>query len=286
MLRRKGNKRRGAVLVLLLLSAAALLALLKPIFRREEAPPEKPAIETVRSPEPAQPTKPVVPLTPKPRIAVIIDDVGYPSENFEHFSRFQGKLTFSVLPFLDESNTYAQILHRRGFEVMLHIPMEPLDYPEKNPGKGALFADDSREEIEKKIDAMIDELPFSAGTNNHMGSRLTQNYELMTWILTRTKRHNLYFVDSLTTTGSRAYEAATDLQLKTAKRDVFLDNEDNFSYINTQFETLKRLAKQRGTAVGIGHIHSKNLPEVLSHQLPLLQEENIELVFVSEVVRN
>lgn len=295
MKKRKHIKDIFKIILFFSILFSLLFVLPRLLTHREEKPPSKPPEPPVKElkppeiPEIPKPTKPditIIPVVPGPRIAIIIDDAGYPSGSLEKLLQFQGKLTFSVLPFIDGSSSLAEHLQKSGFEVILHIPMEPLDYPEKNPGEGALLIEDSREEMEKKLDAMIYNLKFVAGANNHMGSKLTQNYEQMAWILARLKIHNLYFIDSLTTDNSKAWEVARDLGVMTARRDVFLDNEDNFTYINSQFERLKQIARKGGTAIGIGHVQSKHLPAVLNHQLPLLKEENIQLAFASEVVSN
>jgi polysaccharide deacetylase 2 family uncharacterized protein YibQ len=191
-----------------------------------------------------------------------------------------------VLPFLEESENYAKILHDKGFEIIIHIPMEPLDYPEEHPGSGALFTEDSRNMAKEKLDRMVTGVPYARGANNHMGSRATQSRELMTWTMLYLKKRDLYFIDSVTTEGSAAYELALKFELPSAKRDIFLDNHKDFASINAQFEKLISMAKKNGTAIGIGHIGSDNLLKVLNYQLPLLHKDGIELVFASEAILN
>ncbi|MFW6138418.1 MAG: divergent polysaccharide deacetylase family protein [Spirochaetota bacterium] len=220
------------------------------------------------------------------RIAIIIDDVGYPSSNFQAYMKFSEKLTFSVLPFLDNSSLYARKLHESGFEIMLHIPMEPLSYPSSNPGLYALFTGDSRMQVRTKLDLMIEQNPYAVGANNHMGSKATLDRELMYHTLSYLKKKNYYFIDSVTTRHSCAYQTALDLGLTASSRDVFLDNRDEFSYINSQFTRLKTLARNNGTAIGIGHFNRINTIKVLKYQLPLLKKQNFVLVFASEAVPN
>jgi hypothetical protein len=119
-----------------------------------------------------------------------------------------------------------------------------------------------------------------------MGSRATQNPELMSYTLTYLQKQGFYFVDSRTTPRSSAYELSRQLKIRSAERDVFLDNHDDFTYINEQFEKLKRIARERGTAIGIGHIQNEHLLEVLNHQLKHLNDEGIDLVFASEALIN
>jgi polysaccharide deacetylase 2 family uncharacterized protein YibQ len=218
------------------------------------------------------------------RIAIIIDDVGYASENTEKYLLFQGKLTFSVLPFLENSDADARALHEAGFEILIHVPMEPARYPSVNPGPCALLLGDPRQVVERKILSMIEENPYAIGVNNHMGSRATQDCALMGWTMSVLKEANLFFVDSRTTGKSCAYELALESNLPAARRDVFLDNTDSVESITGQFERLKRIARSKGTAIGIGHINKKHTLEVLKKEVALLAPDNIALVFASEAV--
>ena len=278
MLKTKGKKRRFQIIIgAVLMFTLILLIKILPPREKKKPPPEVKKIEKL---EPAEEKK------EKYKIAVIIDDVGYPSNLIEEYKNFNGKLTFSVLPFLKNSSKYAALLHESGFEIMIHIPMEPQTYPQTDPGPYALLTDNSKDEIEQKIMMMIKENPFAVGANNHMGSRATADPDLMLWTLNTLKGSNLFFIDSVTTPDTLAHETAVKIKLDSARRDVFLDNEDSFSSINDQFEKLKKIARSNGTAIGIGHINKSNTFKVLVHQLPLLEVENYTLIFASEAVRN
>ena len=296
MVKTTGKKNRKPLIVLVLFSIAAAVLLTRPgLLRDREEHPRTEEQTPSTAPSPVQPRPKPTPPPLKPsvppekvmvKLAVIIDDVGYPSPTIDGYRRFKGKLTFSVLPFQPESVNYAQILHRAGFEIMVHIPMEPEDYPEKEPGEGALFVHDSRDEVERKLQKMIQDTPHATGANNHMGSLATQHPELMTYTLSFLNAEGLYFVDSRTSPHSTAFELSRQLQMESGIRDIFLDNHDDFAYIHKQFEELKAIARERGTAIGIGHMQNKNLLKVLNHQMATLHEEGFELVFVSEALRN
>jgi polysaccharide deacetylase 2 family uncharacterized protein YibQ len=292
LIRTKGKKNRTLIFVILAILLIAVITLIRPYVRRRaevqtrrtEPPPVQKKVPEKKEPEEVPRSSRLKP--PEKSIAIIIDDVGYPSENVEDYLLFRGKLTFAVLPFLEESENYAKILHDKGFEIMIHIPMEPLDYPQEHPGAGALFTGDSRKMVKEKLDQMITGAPYARGANNHMGSRATQSRELMTWTMLYLKKRDLYFIDSFTTEGSNAFELARKLELPSARRDIFLDNYKDFASINAQFEKLIEVAKDNGTAIGIGHIHSDNLLRVLNYQLPLLHKNGIKLVFASEAILN
>jgi polysaccharide deacetylase 2 family uncharacterized protein YibQ len=292
MIKIKGRKNRRPFFIFILVLITALLILSRTLTKRDTYRATR-SVEQGRTTQepvmrPGERIEPPegVPTVPKARIAIIIDDVGYPNHLIERYLLFQGKLTFSILPFQDESAYAADTLHREGFEIMVHIPMEPLDYPNMNPGQGALLVTDERDAVIHKLERMIEMTPHVTGANNHMGSRATQDAVFMSWVLYFLQNEGLYFVDSLTTSQSRAHGLAVRMNIPSAKRDVFLDNHSDISYIRAQFEELKRIALEKGTAVGIGHAHSESLLQVLTEQLPGLRNEGIALVYASELVSN
>jgi hypothetical protein len=98
------------------------------------------------------------------------------------------------------------------------------------------------------------------------------------------KKHDLYFLDSFVTANSVCAPLAKKFGLKFAKRDVFLDNQNNPEYIKNQLGELKKIANRQGLAVGIGH-DRKNTLLVLKETLPELAKEGYKFVFVSEIAR-
>jgi polysaccharide deacetylase 2 family uncharacterized protein YibQ len=102
-------------------------------------------------------------------------------------------------------------------------------------------------------------------------------------IMTALRERDLYFVDSRTTTATVAYTAARRAHVRTASRDVFLDDTEEVSAIRHQLELVVRDAKEHGSAIAIGHPHPTTL-QVLAEELPKLQREGVSLVFASQVV--
>jgi polysaccharide deacetylase 2 family uncharacterized protein YibQ len=293
MMKTRGKKNPTPIIALVLIVLAAVtLLLIRPDFKSVQKRPVGQAMrkseggaQSGTHPDRSADSAISHPAESK-KIAIIIDDVGHNSAHLEQYRGFRGKLTFSILPFLDETSSSATFLHNEGFEIMIHIPMEPIDYPDRNPGRGALLLDDTKEDVERKLSAMIRTNPFAKGANNHMGSLATQNEKLMSWTLSYLQQRDFYFIDSLTTGNSKAFDVSRSLSMSSSRRDVFLDNSDDFTYINGQFELLKETARKNGTAIGIGHIQQQNLLGVLNRQILNLDEEGFEMVFASEVLSN
>ena len=116
-----------------------------------------------------------------------------------------------------------------------------------------------------------------------MGSKFTENERGMRYVMEILKDKNLFFIDSFTTPKSLAYQTAKALGVKTARRQVFLDNEEDEEYIKGQIEKLITIARKDNTAIGIGHPHSQTI-NALQKMVPLMKEKGIEIVPVSELV--
>lgn len=219
-----------------------------------------------------------------PKIAIILDDAGN-NLNPDLFT-LDKNITFSILPHLPESKKFAHLAYERGHELMLHLPMEPHGYPSpgKDPGKEAIFIGISPEEIAKRVEYALKSFPYIKGVNNHMGSKATENKEVMDIVLKKIKKHNLYFIDSLTSSHSVVSKVAQEKNVPYAVRDIFIDYNPEIKNIHKQIKKIIRIAKIKGQAIGIGHAHSKNTLLALKNINSLLSKENVQLVPASMLV--
>lgn len=220
---------------------------------------------------------------PAYKVAIIIDDLGYNNHRADEFLKIDAKLTFSVFPLAPNSMSIAQKANAMGKDVMLHLPMEPYRYPEKNPGNGALLLSMGDEELREILDTDIMSVPFIKGINNHMGSRFTEDRKKMRVVLEKIEKRGLFFLDSLTSSDSVGYKLAREIGLKTAARDIFLDNEKDVEYISAQIDKLVRISQRRGYAIGIGHPYPSTI-EALKRKIPELEAKGIEVVPISHLV--
>jgi polysaccharide deacetylase 2 family uncharacterized protein YibQ len=224
------------------------------------------------------------PSGPAPRIAFIIDDIGSSITRAKAFLSLKMPMTFAVLPKLEYSNLLAQEIFEKGYEVMLHQPMEPYDQ-DIDPGPGALYVSYRDDEIEEIVRENIAQMPQASGVNNHMGSRFTSCSNKVVEALKIIKQKNLFFVDSLTSRHSQAYKMARRLNIKSAPRNVFLDNSLELSDIRRQLNHLKRHALTHGEAIGIGHPHLSTLFALYDFNCELNNKGPLfELVPVSELI--
>jgi polysaccharide deacetylase 2 family uncharacterized protein YibQ len=220
---------------------------------------------------------------PVPLIAIIIDDLGNQRLLGLRTINLPGPVACAIMPYTAHAELLAKSAHVAGKEVMLHLPMQPMEML-RIAGPGELALDNGRNELIKILANDLQSVPHAVGINNHMGSLLTRHPGHMRWLMEAlADRGDLFFVDSFTTPASVAYTTAIEVGVPTAKRSVFLDNEASVAAISRQFELLKKQAAKTGYAIGIGHPYTATL-EYLEDALPLLSQQGYQLVPVSRIV--
>jgi len=217
----------------------------------------------------------------KPKIAIILDDWGYNKDNIAYLEKIKYPFAVSVFPEHIYSKEIANLAIKNKKLVMLHLPMEPKR--KLPPERNTLKINMSEGEIRYILNKFISEMNFIKGVNNHQGSLATTDKRLMNIVTKVLKENNLFFIDSLTDKQSIAFEIAKENNLLTNKRDVFIDNKKEFEYNEQQIEQLKKIAKKKGYAIGIGHDDIITL-QALEKNMPLAETEGYEFVYITELL--
>ena len=249
----------------------------------EELEPRPPKEIFIPQAPPSRPETAVKPKPEFPKIAIVIDDLGYDRPIAQEFIDFQAPLTLSFLPQAPHAKEMASLAREKGKETLLHLPMEPLDYPRTNPGPGALLLSMSANEIIQIINNDFKEFPFVPGANNHMGSRFTENREKMAVVLESLRKGICFSWTALPLPIRWSRPWPEDLGVKYLQRNIFLDNEVAEGPIRQQLEKLIQLAQARGFAVGCGHPYPLLL-QVFRDQFPYLKNK-VEIVSLSKLIR-
>lgn len=230
-----------------------------------------------------------LPLPPKKvvlaKIAIVLDDFGYNYKNVEAVFGLKEPITFSILPNHPYSKTISRRAWQKGYEEILHLPLEPYENDKYiRPELTTITTNMKKVEVLDKLTKDLGDVPFAKGVSNHQGSKATEDTVLMQAIFTELKNRNLFFLDSLVTNRSVCRKVARDIGLKLYRRDVFLDNKEDFEYIKGQMQQLIKKAKRSGSAIGIGHDRTKTVL-ALYKLMPEAKEQGIEFVFLSELVK-
>ena len=217
-------------------------------------------------------------------IVLIIDDFGYRNDNIsDGFLNLSIPITCAIIPGHIASKKFAEKAVSYGKEVIIHMPMESENY---SPGEDEykLLTSMTSELIENKLIQAFESLPEAIGMNNHQGSKATSDSKTMTVLASVLKDRGKYFIDSRTSSLTIGEKTMISFGVPTARRNIFLDNNNDLDKIEEQMNKLANSAKKNGVAVGLGHAR-KNTLSILEKVVPGLLDKGFVFQFASQVVK-
>jgi polysaccharide deacetylase 2 family uncharacterized protein YibQ len=210
-------------------------------------------------------------------LTLIIDDLGQNPARDQRVLALPGPVTLAIMPDTPHASEFARQGHRAGKIVILHMPMDPAT------GPYAWHPELPIGELENRLNAALLKVPYAAGINNHMGSRMTAEPFAMGWLMAELQRRHLVFVDSRTSARTVAAAQAQKIGLASVSRDVFLDDERTDQAITRQLQSAVELARKHGSAVMIGHPYPVTL-DVLERELPRLKAQGIKWIDLRQMI--
>ncbi|MFC5467285.1 divergent polysaccharide deacetylase family protein [Cohnella suwonensis] len=206
------------------------------------------------------------------QIAVVIDDFGNGMKGTPQMLELPIKLTVAVMPYLPTTKADAEAAFRKGHDVIVHMPMEPVRGLKRWLGPGAITTDLNDDEIRRRVEAAIADVPHAIGMNNHMGSKATADARVMRVVLQVCKEKGLFFLDSRTSYKTVVPKIASELGVTTLRNDVFLDDVYTQNHVLHQISVLKKFIADHDRCVVIGHVGPPGLytSGVLKNAIPEL----------------
>jgi uncharacterized protein len=224
-----------------------------------------------------------VDLRDKPRVAIVIDDLGLDRPRTERAIALAPAVTMSFLAYSGDLPRLTEMARRAGHEMIVHVPMEPVN-TKIDMGPNGLATTQSKDEVLRRLNWDLGRFDGYVGINNHMGSRFTGDAQAMGWVMDELKARGLMFLDSRTIAGSIGAKTAAAEGVPFAERDVFLDDEQTANAVDQQLKEVEAIAKKRGTAVAIGHPHDVTIA-ALTSWIASLPQKGIVLVPLTEIVK-
>jgi polysaccharide deacetylase 2 family uncharacterized protein YibQ len=217
-----------------------------------------------------------------PRLAIILDDLGNDRAAADAIFALPYPLTISVLPNHEHSVEIAAEAQRRGFQVLLHLPMQSV--ANEHPEAQELHPGMQPADVSALVEKFLQNVPGVAGVNNHQGSQATSDPELMSELMPVFRDRHLFYIDSRTTAATVAYDTAQEFGVRSGFRNVpFLDDVPEVAAVRKQLQLALRGAREKGEAIAIGHPHPATL-QALREVLPQARAQGVQLVFASDLV--
>lgn len=219
----------------------------------------------------------------RPRIAIVIDDLGLDRPRTERAVALPAAVTMSFMAYSGDLPHFTEEARRNGHEMIVHVPMEPVN-TKMDMGPHGLATNQPKDEVLRRLDWDLDRFDGYVGINNHMGSRFTGDAQAMGWVMEELKSRGLMFLDSRTISTSIGAKAAAAAGVPFAERDVFLDDNQSPAAIQQRLEETEQIARRKGTAIAIGHPHDTTL-DALIGWIAKLPAKGLVLVPLTDVVK-
>lgn len=219
----------------------------------------------------------------RPKIAIVIDDLGATHPHTERAVALPGPLTLSWFPFAQNLPDQIAAATRRGHEATLHMPMQSFSNSTAQTGPNPLRVDLPPEVNRARLRVALDAVPDTVGLNNHMGAVATRDAALMDIVAEEALARGMLFLDSVTIPHSVALARAEIAGVPAAARDVFIDHAAAPEVIRGQLADIEATSLRLGYAIAIGHPHPHTL-DALEAWLPTLAGKGFVLWPLSATV--
>ena len=225
------------------------------------------------------------PTTSKRELAIVIDDLGNNMKGTKEILNLPIKLTVAIMPFLSSTKEDAELAYKNGHEVIVHLPMEPKKGKKSWLGPQGITTDLSDQEIRRRVEAAIQDVPHAVGMNHHMGSKATEDERVMRIVLEVCKENRLFYLDSKTTGKSVVSKLATEMNVPFLENGLFFDDVYTAEHIKRQASLLDQKLSEIEQIIAIGHvgISGPMMVNVLKEYIPLFQDK-ADIVFLSDLI--
>jgi polysaccharide deacetylase 2 family uncharacterized protein YibQ len=218
------------------------------------------------------------------RMALIIEDLGAaPPEVRRRLLAIDRKLTFGIVPWREGAAGLADEAKQRHHEVVLQLPMEPYEYPRVTPGRRAVYVHQTEPQNRQVVRDAIGAVSAAGGLMSYMGGRILGDARVMPVVLDEVRRHDKFFIDAPSLSGSIASALARKSGIRGAASWGAIDAVDNQERIATMLDLASYAALDGGEAIVTAHARPGTLT-VLLHKLERLELRGIQFVPVSDLV--
>jgi uncharacterized protein len=188
----------------------------------------------------------------RPRIAVVVGGLNVSISNTKlALARLPGPVTLAFAPFASDAQASVDAAREAGHEVLLEVPMEPLDFPESDPGAHALMVAASGDENVRRLNWSLSRFTGYVGITNLLGARFMSEQSTIEPVLKETARRGLIFFDNGTSRSSLALTAARHAGGSIATGMLVLDEVQTKESVDRKLAELEVEARRSGSAIGV-----------------------------------
>jgi polysaccharide deacetylase 2 family uncharacterized protein YibQ len=214
-------------------------------------------------------------------IAIVVVGLGVSASGTgDAIAKLPAAVTLGFVPYGSDLPRWISRARGTGHEVLLQVPMEPLDYPDNDPGPQTLIASATKDQNIDRLHFFLSRSQGYVGVTNLMGARFTANENALSAVLAETGKRGLLFLDDGTSSRSLAQQTAAKTKSPFLKADLALDAQTAWADIDAALVKLEAIAAEKGVAIATASALPITI-ERIARWAKTLEARGIRLVPVS-----
>ena len=215
----------------------------------------------------------------RPKVALVLGGLGLNARlTTQAIETLPGEITLSFVAYSEGLQGWVDMARAHGHEVLIETPMEPVDYPDNDPGPYTLMADGQPPDTVKKLEWVLSRATGYFGMTNYLGSRFLSSDSAYGILATVAKGRGLAFVDD----GAAARRTGGGVARASAERVI--DDQLSRPAIDQQLLALEASAGQRGQALGAAFAYPVTL-ETIALWAQTIDQRGLQLAPASALLR-
>ena len=220
------------------------------------------------------------------RVVIVIGGLGISQSSTQTaVQKLPPSVTLAFAPYGNSLKRWMEASRKKGHELLLQLPMEPIDYPQNNPGPHTLKADADLQENIANLHWSMSRITNYVGVMNYLGNKLLAQPASLSPIFSEISERGLLFLEDGTVKNSLAQGVAVKELVPYARGNILLDNIRSRSAIADKLRVLAEEAKRTGLAIGVGNAFPDTI-DLVSQFSRQAKQNGIEITPVSSIVKD
>ena len=207
-------------------------------------------------------SRPYNALETRPRIALVITDLGINNTRTEQALNLPGAVTLAFAPYARQIQDWIGKAREQGHEVLLTLPMEPRDFPRSDPGPFALMSALDAEQNLRRLEWILSRATGYVGLIGYQGSGFSANARALRPIMADLRGRGLVYVDSRESAASVAQRTAASVGVPAAQADLVVDLNLGRAAVLKQLKLAESLARANGSVIAVGRPYPVTLERI------------------------
>lgn len=227
--------------------------------------------------------RPSDPAEARPRVAIIIGGLGMSRAATEAaINRLSGAVTLAFDPYAEGLGDWLVAARQAGHEVLMGLPMEPDDFPRRDPGPYALMTSLEAPQILQRLNFVLSRASGYVGLISVMGSRFSAEADHIQPLLLTLKNRGLMYIDNGAAAQLLVAKTASTMGVPSAFVDGFLDRDPSKAAIDAQLVEIEKKARRNSAAVVLGQPFPSTLDRIAAW-IATLEAKKLALVPISAI---